>query len=449
MKNLRDFSYHNILVLGLAKSGEAAAKLLHESGKFVRVNDMKPEVDNPQAQNLKELGIDVITGSHPLSVLEGIDLVVKNPGIPYGNPIITEAELRSIPVITEVELAGKLSEGPIVAITGSNGKTTTTTLIHEMIVASGKKSQLAGNIGNVACEVARKTVKQDTLVLELSSFQLLGIQTFKPNIAVLLNLFEAHLDFHKTLSHYHMAKGKIFENQTKNEILIYNIDDHQVSELSKKAKSTRVPFSTKQPLTEGAWCDDSYIYFNGERIIKLEDIVLVGKHNVENILASVAAAKHSGATNEGITQVLTTFAGVKHRLQFVKALKGRKFYNDSKATNILATSKALAAFNQPTILLAGGLDRGNDFEELGTYLKNVKTMIVFGETASKLKETALKYGIESIFFVDNVEQATVKAYDVSDKNDVILLSPACASWDQYKTFEQRGDMFMDAVHRLD
>ncbi|KGX83753.1 UDP-N-acetylmuramoyl-L-alanine--D-glutamate ligase [Pontibacillus marinus] len=449
MKTLEKFPYQHVLVLGLAKSGEAAATLLHESGIQVRVNDQKPYEDNPQAKTLTQKGIEVVTGGHPLSVLEGIDYLVKNPGIPYTNPIVQEAEERGLPIVTEVELAYRLAEGPIIGITGSNGKTTTTTLTYEMLQESKRPVKLAGNIGKVSCEVAQSTTDKDTLVIELSSFQLIGTETFKPHIAVFLNLYEAHLDYHKTMEHYGYSKAQVFMNQDEGDYVIYNADHEDVTNYVKQAKSQPIPFSTTSYQPEGVWKDDEWLYLKQEKIVRLEDIMLVGAHNMENIMASVAAAKLSGATNDGITSVLKTFSGVKHRMQFVKELQGRTFFNDSKATNLLATSKALSAFDTPTILLAGGLDRGNEFDDLAPYLKNVRAMILFGETAPKLQELAQNNGIEQSIIVDNVKQAAEEAYRISNKGDVILLSPACASWDQYRTFEERGDMFMEAVHTLE
>jgi len=221
MKTLENFPYQHVLVLGLAKSGEAAATLLHDSDIPVRVNDQKPFEENPQAKALSEKGIEVVTGGHPLSVLDDIDYVVKNPGIPYTNPIVEEAEKRDLPVVTEVELAYRLSNGPIVGITGSNGKTTTTTLAYEMLRESGEPVKIAGNIGNVACEVAQTTTEEDTLVIELSSFQLIGTEEFKPHIAVFLNLYEAHLDYHKTMEHYGYSKSQVFMNQDENDYVYY------------------------------------------------------------------------------------------------------------------------------------------------------------------------------------------------------------------------------------
>ncbi|SDL76819.1 UDP-N-acetylmuramoyl-L-alanine--D-glutamate ligase [Sediminibacillus halophilus] len=449
MKTLIDFPYEKVLVLGLAKSGTAAAKLLHDSGKEVRVNDLKADQDSDQVQELTGLGIEVVTGGHPLSVLEGVELLVKNPGIPYENPVVREAENRKIPIITEVELAGRLVNDSIIGITGSNGKTTTTTLIYEMLNQSGCKTQLAGNIGNVSCEVARNMAEDEWMVIELSSFQLLGIDQFKPKISVLLNLFEAHLDYHKSFENYKQAKAGIMKNQTEDDFIVYNADDNEISDIAAQSAAVKVPFSKTQRIPGGAWCDDKYLYFKQEPVISLGDIVLVGSHNLENIMAAVSAAKLSGADNDGIRQVLNTFTGVKHRLQFVSNVNGRLFYNDSKATNILATSKALSSFSQPTILLAGGLDRGGSFADLIPSLECVKAVIVFGETADKIAETASNAGIKTIEYAKNVEEAARKAYQLSLEEDVILLSPACASWDQYRTFEERGDMFMKAVHTLE
>ena len=448
MNNLTDFPYNNILILGLAKSGTASAQILLELGKRVRVNDMNAKESDSNVQELKEMGAEVIVGSHPLFVLDGVHIVIKNPGIPYTNPIVQEAEKRGISVVTEVELASYLTEGEIIGITGSNGKTTTTTLIHDMMKASKRPVKLGGNIGIVASEAAYEAEKDDSLVLELSSFQLQGIEQFKPKIAVILNLFEAHLDFHETFENYKNAKFNLIKNQTEADYLVYNYEDDEIVGEVRKTKAKKIPFSVRHKLKEGAWASENHIYYKNEKIMDRKDIVLVGDHNLENILAAVAVVKLSGGTNEGIQEVLTHFTGVKHRLQFVDRVNGRVFYNDSKATNMLATEKALRSFKQPVILLAGGLDRGNEFTDLLPYLNHVTAMVVFGETKEKLKELALEAGIEQVATVENVKEACEQAYSFSKEGDVILLSPACASWDQYRTFEERGDMFIQAVHTL-
>ena len=449
MKQINRYLHKKILVLGLAKSGVSAAALLHKLGAFVTVNDYKPLSENLEAQGLLEQGITVICGEHPIDLLEeGFELIVKNPGIPYSNPMVVKAFEKGIPVITEVELAYQISEAPFIAITGTNGKTTTTTLIYEILNKGNKLPLIAGNIGTVASDVAQKATENNTIVTELSSFQLMGINEFNPKIAVLTNLYEAHLDYHGTRKEYVKAKANITKNQTKDDFFIVNADQEDAMEIAAQSKAEIIPFSTKIELEKGACIKDGAVYFHSEKIIEIKDIVLPGTHNLENILCAVAAAKLSGVDNQSIFQVLNTFTGVKHRLQFVSEFKGRKFYNDSKATNILATQTALKAFNEPIILLAGGLDRGNEFDELIPYLTNVKGVILFGQTAGKIEKAAISAGIKSIKHVDNVGKAVPAAYQMSDPGDVILLSPACASWDQYKTFEVRGDIFIEAVHML-
>lgn len=449
MSFVSKFKYKRPLVLGLAKSGTAAASLLVDAGLEVRVNDLNGKDSDQTIQQLRAKGAEIILGAHPLSVLDTRDVVIKNPGISYDHPVLQEAMQRDIPIITEVELAAVLAQGhDMIGVTGSNGKTTTTTLIYEMLAASNIPLKLAGNIGVVATDVARTLTNDEKLLLELSSFQLLGIETFRPHIAVILNIFSAHLDYHQTFANYARAKANIFKNQAETDFLVYNADDPNVREIVTEAKAVLVPFSTATRQEQGAWCDEHFIYFRDEKVMARDNIVLVGDHNLENILAAVAASKLAGATNEGIQQVLMTFTGVKHRLQFVKELKGRLFYNDSKATNMLATQKALLSFTQPIILLAGGLDRGDDFTSLIPYLRHVKACVLFGETKEKLARVAKAANIRSISFADDVDEATRKAYAISEPNDVILLSPACASWDQYRTFEERGEIFIRAVHTL-
>ncbi|CRK80580.1 UDP-N-acetylmuramoyl-L-alanine--D-glutamate ligase [Neobacillus massiliamazoniensis] len=449
MKKIETYLHKKILVLGLAKSGVTAASLLHKLGAFVTVNDKKPLSENPAAQGLLEQGIKVICGEHPIELLdEGFELIVKNPGIPYTNPMIEGAFEKGIPVITEVELAYQIAEAPFVGITGTNGKTTTTTLVFEMLKKGNKQPLIAGNIGTVASGVAETATKDNAIVIELSSFQLMGIETFNPKIAIITNLYDAHLDYHGTRKNYFEAKSNITKNQTDDEYLIINADQEETFDIARNSKATIVPFSTKKQVLNGADIRNGWICFDGERVMEIKDIALPGTHNLENILSAMAASKLSGVENTAIQEVLRTFTGVRHRLQFVEEINGIKVYNDSKATNILATVKALTAFDTPIVLLAGGLDRGNEFDELIPYFKNVKALITFGETAPKLERVAREAGIKNIKRVDNVEKAVPEAYRYSESGDIILLSPACASWDQYISFEIRGDIFIEAVHKL-
>lgn len=441
--------HKKVLVLGLAKSGVAASELLHELGAFVTVNDSKPFDENPQAQGLLEKGITVICGRHPEDLLdEGFELIVKNPGIPYTNPIVSDAILRGVPVITEVELAYLISEAPIIGITGTNGKTTTTTLLFEMLKNGERKPLIAGNIGTVACGVAAEATSENVIVTELSSFQLMGTIEFQPKISILTNLYDAHLDYHGTFEQYAEAKFAITKNQDEHDWLIYNADQEIVKQFAEKSNAQKVPFSSNGRTEEGISADDSTIYWQGEPYLQRLNIALPGKHNLENILAAVAACILYGCDKPAIEEVLKTFTGVRHRTQFVREWNGRKIYNDSKATNCLATKVALDAFSQPTVLIAGGLDRGHSFEELRQSMGNVKAVVAFGETGKRFIEFAKSCGVDETVLAKDVEDAVIKAAPISESGDVILLSPACASWDQYKSFEIRGDLFIKAVMEL-
>ncbi|SDB87573.1 UDP-N-acetylmuramoylalanine--D-glutamate ligase [Pelagirhabdus alkalitolerans] len=448
MNRLKNFPYKRVLVLGLAKSGTATCKVLNDNQIEVVATDLQADPNSPDLLELKDRGIELYIGSHPDHLLETCDLVVKNPGIPYHVPFVQSILERDIPIWTEIECLYYLIEQPVLAITGSNGKTTTSTLAHDILIKSKQDAQLAGNIGQVAIEVAQHLEKDQSLVLELSSFQLMGINQFKPKVSILLNLFESHLDYHGDFDNYRAAKAAIFKNQTTNDYLVYNADDKRVKALAENALSRKIPFSRKEKLENGVWMNDHTIFYRSEPIIDKDQIRLVGDHNLENVLASIAATLMMGATKEGIQASLTSFNGVTYRLQFIRELNNRLFYNDSKATNSFATSKALSAFDQPIRLIAGGLDRGNGFDELIPYLDNVEGIYLYGETKDKLASTAQKANIQTIKTGEDLVEMTHKAYNDSNQGDVILLSPACASWDQFKTFEDRGDMFSNVVHTL-
>lgn len=450
MKKITNFENKKVLVLGLAKSGESAARVLNQLGAIVTVNDGKPFDENPAAQDLLAEGIKVVTGGHPLDLLEeDFAVMVKNPGIPYNNPMVERAMALKIPIITEVELAYLISESPIVGITGTNGKTTTTTLIADILNADGKVAKLSGNIGFPASDVASKSTADETLIMELSSFQLMGIEAFQPKIAVITNLFSAHLDYHGSQDNYEAAKWRIQENMTTDDFLVLNFNQAKLRDKATLTSAQVVPFSTTEIVETGAYVSDGQIYFKGDKIMAVAGLSLPGEHNVENALAAICVAKLSGVSNAAITRVLTTFSGVKHRLQYLGQKAQIKFYNDSKATNILATQKALSGFDNHTLwLLAGGLDRGNGFEELSADVADLKGMIVFGETAPKLRALAESLAIP-VYDSKNVATATVLAYSKAEAGDTVLLSPANASWDQYKTFEQRGDLFIDAFTGLE
>lgn len=452
MKKISKHENRKVLVLGLAKSGVSAAKILHELGAMVTVNDGKPFEENPEAQDLLAMGIKVICGSHPIELLdEDFSLMVKNPGIPYTNPLVTKAIKQEIPVITEVELAYEIAECPIVGITGTNGKTTTTTMIGLLLNAKREQgtARLAGNIGFPASTVAEEASPEDTLVMELSSFQLQGTESFRPNIAVICNIYEAHLDYHGSREAYVAAKWKIQANMTPEDYLVINYNQQELIDLAKTSSANVVPFTTSGNTEAGAYLKEDSLWFKGEKIMNSNELGVPGRHNVENALAAIAVAKLNHVPNEVIRQTLMLFSGVPHRTQYIGEIEGRKFFNDSKATNILATEMAISGFEpEKLILLAGGLDRGNTFDELAPSLKGVKALIVFGETADKMADAGKKAGIQTIIHTENTETAVPIAFSHSSEGDSILLSPANASWDQYPNFEIRGDKFVQAVQKL-
>lgn len=452
MKEITDYQNKKVIVLGLAKSGVHAALLLHKLGALVTVNDIKPLSENPSAQELVEAGIRVIAGSHPLALLdEDFSVMVKNPGIPYTNPMVKRAQELNMPIITEPELAYEVLEGEFIGVTGTNGKTTTTTLINLMLNEGLKapRSFVAGNIGVPASEVAQTIKADQTIVTELSSFQLLGTTELKPHIAVLTNIYEAHLDYHGNRHNYIEAKMNLVKNQTATDYFVINWDTEEWRELSQRSQAQVVPFSRQGLSHEGSYVQDGLIYFKEEQICPVAIIKIPGQHNVENALAAVAVAKIKGVSNEAIANVLRTFAGVRHRIQFVEEWQGRRFYNDSKATNIEATTVALQSFEQPIVLIAGGLDRGFVFDELVPLIKkDVKAMVVYGETADLMKDAGEKAGLSTIIKVNNLVEATQQAVKLSEPNEIVLLSPAAASWDQFKTFEDRGDLFIKTVEEI-
>ncbi|PZO95490.1 MAG: UDP-N-acetylmuramoyl-L-alanine--D-glutamate ligase [Streptococcus pyogenes] len=448
MKQITSFLHKKVLILGLAKSGEAAARLLQALGAIVTVNDAKPFAENPAAQSLLEEGIKVICGSHPVDLLdEQFALMVKNPGISYANPMVKAAQAKGIPIYTEVELAYLVSEAPIIGITGSNGKTTTTTMIATVLEAGGQAARLSGNIGYPASEVVKTAKATDTLVMELSSFQLMGVEHFHPRIAVITNLMPTHLDYHGSFEAYVAAKWNIQKQMTADDYIVLNFNQSIAKALAQKTKAQVLPFSTHERV-EGAYLQDGHLYFKEERIMAATEVGVPGSHNIENALATIAVAKLSGISNQDIRTSLMHFTGVKHRLQALGQVKGVTFYNDSKSTNMLATQKALSGFdNARVILIAGGLDRGNEFDDLVPDLTGLKQMVVLGQSAQRVKRAA---DLAKVPYMDakDVRDATIKAFAMAKAGDVILLSPANASWDMYQNFEVRGEEFIATVESL-
>ncbi len=453
MEEENRFNNKKVLVLGLAKSGLSVAKLLFNLGANVIVNDQQPIETNEPAKELQSLGIKVITGHHPVALLDhSFDFIVKNPGIPYSNVMLIKAKELGVPIYTEVEIATLLLKGSIAAITGSNGKTTTTTLVTMMLKEefSNRKVEAVGNIGVPLSSLVENSTDSDIYVTELSSFQLMGIEQFHPKVACIVNIFSAHLDYHGTREEYVKAKLAITKNQTSTDYLIYNADFEELNDLVHEySKAQLIPFSRMKSLEKGSYADENCIYYNNEVVMSKALIKVPGEQNVENILAAIAIAKMYHVSNQSIEKAVSNFYGVKHRTQYVAEKNQRKFYNDSKATNIVATQTALRSFkNDSIILIAGGLDRGNGFDELIPDLTNVCAIVAFGETKDKIMSSAKKANITNIEGVSCLKEAVKKAYFISKPGDIILFSPACASWDQYKNFEIRGEEFIEAVAEL-
>ena len=436
-----------MFILGMARSGYEVAKTLAKHNCTILITDMK-EQDEEKVKELKELGINLIVTDEPEELLDNTyDYVVKNPGIKVEHPVCLKAESLNIPVINELEVAYHYlpKNVKIIAITGSNGKTTTTTLTYEILKKANLPVHLGGNIGFPMCSLLNDIKENDIIVIELSAQQLHDFYDFKTDIGILTNLTPVHLDHFKTYENYQRCKKKIFNHHTQNDLAILNGNNQDVLNLTSYIKSTKVYFSSNKKCD--IYIENQAIYYNNEEIIKLEDIKIKGNHNYENIMCAIVVAKKFNVTNEIIKEVLTNFSGVEHRLEFVKRLNKREFYNDSKATNVTSTIIALDSFNKPTILLLGGLDRGHSFDELLPHMQNVKLVVCYGQTKERILEFCNKNKIEC-YKKDTLEEATKLAYNLSEENEVILLSPACASWDQYAKFEDRGDDFKKIVELL-
>lgn len=440
-----------VFVLGMARSGYEAAKLLANKGYEVVVNDANTEQNVEQMKELQALGIKIVLGSHPEDLIDNtFEMIVKNPGISNNHKYIERVRELNIPVINELELAFRyFPKGiTIIGITGTNGKTTTTTIIHEILKKASKSVFLMGNIGYPVCSFVSQLKDNDIAIMEVSDHQLCNVFDFKTNISVLTNLSEAHLDFHGSYDIYKSMKKRIFSHHTKSDIAILNLDDKEVLDLTKDIESTKKYFSSSSVNKLGCSIIDGYIYYNNDKIIALNEVKIKGKHNYENAMAAIAVTKELGVDNNAIISVLKTFGGVEHRIEYVKTINNIDFYNDSKSTNITSTQTALASFTKPTVLLLGGLDRGHSFHELKDYLLNVKLIVAYGEVKARIKDFAMECGIPCRA-VNTLEDATQVAYNSSSEGYVVLLSPACASWDQFKDFELRGNSFKEYVNKLE
>ena len=436
-----------ILILGMARSGVAISKLLSQYDNDITLTDLK-EQSLSLVKELENLGIHIVITDHQEDLVnDTFDIVIKNPAIPKNNPAVIKAKELQIPVINELEASYELlpKNVTIIGITGSNGKTTTTTMTYEMLKRSNHKVHLAGNIGIPLADIVSDVKEGDIIVLEISDHQLMDMYDFTTNIGVLTNLSEVHLDFHGSYENYKNIKKKIFANHTKDSIAILNAGNKDILELTQNIPSKKIYFSAKEKAD--ICLEEGDIVYNEEKIISTKDIRVKGNHNYENSMVAILIAKMFDVTNEDITKYLKEFKGVEHRIEYVTTLNGRKFYNDSKATNNESTIIALDSFTEPTILIMGGLDRNIPFDSIAPHLIHTKKIICYGEAKEKIKEFGKLNGKE-VLITETLEEATKLAYQESAEGDVILLSPACASWDQFDNFETRGQIFKEVVKKL-
>ncbi len=439
------------LVVGLGKSGVASALFLAERGATVAVSDAKsPEQLRDEIPVLLDHGISVETGQHGERTFRDQDLIVVSPGVPFDVPQLVHARERGIPVIGEIELAAHFLKGHIVAITGSNGKTTTTTLAGDIISAGGNKTLVGGNIGTPAITFADRATDDAWVVLEISSFQLETIETFHPHIAVVLNITPDHLDRHHTFENYAAAKARIFENQTTADFAVLNADNGPCGEMEFRTKAQVRWFSRLKEVENGAFVSGDEIVWSdnsGTRgIMPLSGIGLKGAHNIENVLAAVSVGVLAGVPTEQIRRAVAEFKAVEHRLEYVATVGGVEYYNDSKATNVDATIKALESFPGRIHLILGGKDKGSDYAVLNDLLKErVKRVYTIGAAAAKIESQAK--GTE-IVGAGTLDSAVKRASEAATTGDIVLLAPACASFDQFDSYEHRGRAFKDLVRQL-
>src|SRR6202451_636564 len=454
--NSMELNGKRVLVVGLGKSGVASALFLKAHGARVTVSDTKSgdELHN-EIPTLLDHGIAVETGGHGERTFRGQDLIVVSPGVPVDAPALVQARNLGEPVIGEIELAARFLPGPIIAITGSNGKTTTITLVGEIMTAGGFSALVGGNIGTPAISLAERAKPETVIVLEVSSFQLETIQTFRPKVAVVLNVTPDHLDRHRTFEPYVDAKARIFENQGATDYAVLTADDPTCVALAARTKAQVFWFSRQKEVQRGAWVREGTILFrdaSGQREIMLvSEIPLKGAHNLENVLAAVCAGVLMGCGPEKIRLAVREFKAVEHRLEFVATIRGVDYYNDSKATNVDATIKALESFPANLHLILGGKDKGSDYSVLNDLLRQrVKRVYTIGSAAAKIESqiVSAKDGGPEIVPAETLKNAVHKAHAVAEPGDVVLLAPACASFDQFKNYEHRGQVFKETVKAL-
>ena len=446
---------NKVLVFGTGISGIGAAKLLEKVQAEVILYDgneklCKEEIRKKLPNDSK---CEIVLGALSKELLESLDLVVMSPGVPLDIPAVEQIKAAGIPIWGEIELAYQMSEGMVLAITGTNGKTTTTALLGEIMKAYAESVFVVGNIGNPYTDAALSMTEDSYTVAEISSFQLETIDTFAPKVSAILNITEDHLNRHHTMEEYIRVKELITKNQTKEDYCILNYEDEVLREFGEKCPAKTVFFSSERKLEKGVFLDGDVICLKTDKetfeIVKTEELKILGKHNYENVMAASAMAYYAGVPMEVIHKAVTQFRAVAHRIEFVEEIDGIAYYNDSKGTNPDAAIKGIQAMNRPTLLIGGGYDKESSYEEwIQSFDGKVKYLVLIGQTREKIQEAAHKCGFMNTILADNLEEAVSICTEKAEKGDAVLLSPACASWGQFDNYEQRGDKFKEYVYAL-
>ena len=449
------FAGKKVLVFGTGKSGISAEDLLHKKGASVVLYDGNDKLEKEEI--LKKLesrdSVEVVLGELPEEMLDSLDLVVLSPGVPTDLPVVLKMKEKEIPVIGEVELAYQVSRGKVLAITGTNGKTTTTSLLGEIMKAYQPEVKVVGNIGTPYTSAALDTTDDTVTVAEISSFQLETIRDFHPEVSAILNITEDHLNRHHTMEEYIRVKEMITENQTKENTVVLNYEDQVLRKFGEKAPASVLFFSSRRSLSEGICLenDEIVLRYHGETItvLNVHEQHLLGLHNYENIMAAVAMAYCAGVPMDSIRRSVKNFHAVEHRIEFVTEINGVAYYNDSKGTNPDAAIKGIQAMNRPTLLIGGGYDKESSYEEwIRAFDGKVRYLVLIGQTREKIADAARACGFTDIIMEENLEDAVATCARLARPGDAVLLSPACASWGQFPNYEVRGRMFKEYVRRM-
>ena len=444
-----------VLVFGAGKSGVSATRLLQRQEAFVILYDSNTELTNKDFADKfdTEKNFLLITGELSEELIVSLDLLIISPGVAVDHPAVVRIREKNIPLWGEIELAYRISKGKIVGITGTNGKTTTTTLVGEIMNTYFDEVYVVGNIGNPYTDVAMETTEQSVAVIELSSFQLETIQEFKPDVSAILNITPDHLNRHHTMDNYIAMKENIAKNQTMTEVCVLNYEDPILFEMAKRLKTRVVFYSSVHKLEEGLYLEDEDIYYSTggtrEFVVNINELKVPGKHNYENIMAATGMAIAMGVPMEFIHTALVNFRAVEHRIEYVENINGVTYYNDSKGTNPDASIKAVQAMRTPTILIGGGYDKQNDFDDwIEAFDNKVKLLVLLGQTREQIAETAKRHGFHNIIMVSDLKEAVRISAEKAEPGDTVLLSPACASWGMFENYEQRGRLFKEYVREL-